>query len=357
LTLFLGLVARDHLPEWVRARIDGNLASNAVRWCSTKAAFREASAAFEAAGLEFLVLKGFSHYPRFVADPRHRTQGDLDLLFPEERVRRAFESAVRMGYAPIHEVDDHPIDHLPMLVRKTGWQWRGDFYDAEGPVSMELHFRLWDKTTELFEPEGLEHFWERRERRQLEELTFTAFHPADELAYATLHMLRHLLRGDLRPSHVYELAWHLNESANDAQFWCAWSRMHAESLRCLQAICFALAHNWFDCRLPETARREIERLPNPVARWMDMYAASPLSSRFRPNKDELWLHWALLESPRARAAVLRRRLLPGGRCRAAATRCTWSTTRPARCSVTTRSATRRCGRRWPTTATKRNAAR
>ena len=31
-------------------------------------------------------------------------------------------------------------------------------------------------------------------------------------------------------------------------------------------------------------------------RWMEMYSASPLTTRFQPNKDELWLHWALLDS-------------------------------------------------------------
>ena len=310
LTLALGLVARLHLPEWVRVRIDRNLVSNAERWRHAKAAFQEVSAEFEAQELEFLVLKGFSHYPRFVGDPRHRTQGDLDLLFREEQVTRAFEAAVRLGYHPISELDTHPIDHLPMMVRKTGWQWRGDFYDAEGPVSLEPHFRLWDQATERFEPKGIDQFWERRQRRELEGLHFTAFHPADELAYATLHMLRHLLRGDLRPSHVYELAWHLDRSADDSSFWCVWSQLHDESLRRLEAILFSLARHWFDCRASKTAQQEIEQLPPDVRRWLAMYSESPLSSRFHPNKDEVWLHWSLLDSTRARVSVLRRRLLP-----------------------------------------------
>ena len=318
MTLILGLTCREHLPDWVRARIDANLASNAQRWENTKFAYRKIASALRepqaqgslASPLEFLVLKGFTHCPRFVRDPRHRTQGDLDLLLREEQVTQAFDAALRLGYQPIRELDPRPIDHLPMMVLKTGWQWRGDFYDATSPVSLELHFRLWHPPTEHFEPEGLDQFWERRAPRELDGLRFVAFHPADELAYATLHMLRHLLRGDLRPFHVYELAWRLHHSADDNAFWLEWSQLHAASLRQLEAICFSLAGEWFDCRMPAAAQEDIDRLPFNVSRWMSMFSTSPLASRFHPNKDEIWLHWSLLHSLSARLSVLRRRLLP-----------------------------------------------
>lgn len=309
LTLGLGLTCREHLPEWVRSRIDGNLRSNAARWERTKAAYREVASAFEPAGLEFLVLKGFTHYPRFVSDPRYRPQGDLDLLLPQEIVSQAFDAAAGLGFEPIAE-HSHPIDHLPMMVRRTGWQWRGDFFDSESPVSLELHFRLWDQPTERFEPEGLDQFWLRRQPRELDDIRFTAFHPADELAYASLHLLRHLLRDGVRPFHVYELAWHLHHSSGDDLFWRGWSQLHHPSMRRLQAICFSLAQRWFDCRVSTMVEDEIRNLPSDLNRWLDMYSASPLTTRFRPNKDELWLHWALLDSQAAKWTILRRRLLP-----------------------------------------------
>ena len=219
-----------------------------ARWQRTKCTYREVASVFAPAGLEFLVLKGFTHYPRFVDDPGHRPQGDLDLLLRPEEVSRAFDLALGLGYQPITE-HSRPIDHLPMMIRKTGWQWRGDFFDAESPVSLELHFRLWDESTERFEPEGLDEFWNRRQPRELEDLRFIAFHPADELGYAALHALRHLLRDGVRPFHVYELAWHLHHSAEDASFWCTWAELHDPSLRRLEAICFSLAQHWFDCRV------------------------------------------------------------------------------------------------------------
>jgi len=309
LTLYLSVACREHLPDWVRSRMEGNLANTATRWEVTKRTYREVASVFVPLSLEHLVLKGFTHCPRFVQDPRQRPQGDLDLLLTEADVSRAYVAALELGYEPIAE-KSLAVDHLPMLVRRTGWQWRGDFFDPESPVSLELHYQLWDESTERFAPDGLNEFWGRRERRELDGLCFTAFHPADELAYAALHLLRHLLRGSARPFHIYEIAWHLEHSADDPSFWCTWSRLHPESLQRIEAVCFSLAQRWFDCRVSPVVQEAIERLPSDVTRWMDWYAASPLTTRFHPNKDELWLHWALLDTRTAKWSVLRRRLLP-----------------------------------------------
>ncbi len=310
LTLALGLRCREILPDGVRSRIDRSLAASAEHWRHVRSAYSEAAKAFQAKGLEWVVLKGFSHCPLFTEEPRYRRQGDVDLLFCEDQLPAARDVALKLGYEPITPFDRHPINHLPTLVRKTGWEWRGDHFDPDIPVSLELHFQFWDADTERFSPAGLDKFWERREIREVDQLRFVAFHPADVAANAALHMLWHLLRGDLRPFHVYELAWFLHHRAGDTAFWNTWARLHDESLRRLQAICFAIAQRWFDCRLPSTVAEEIERLPPEISRWLSMYAWSPVVGLFHPNKDELWLHWNLLHSTWDRVAVLRRRLLP-----------------------------------------------
>jgi MFS family permease len=310
LTLALGVECRDHLPDAVRRGVDRHLSNNAERWERTQAAYRETAWAFDSAGLEHAVLKGFSHCPDFVRDPRHRAQGDLDLLFPRDQVQRAQTVASHLGYEPIRASDRHPTDHLPTLIRKTGWVWQGEPYDPEMPLSLELHFQLWDDRTERFGPSGLDCFWERRQSRELEGLRFASLHPADAIAYAALHSLRHLLRGDARLFHIYELAQALHRHADDARFWDVWHELHDGSVRILEAICFSLAESWFGCRLPEAAREETERLPADVKRWLATYSRSPVEGLFRPNKDELWLHWALLQSSRDRVAMLRRRLWP-----------------------------------------------
>jgi MFS family permease len=310
LTLPLGAVCGDQLPDAVRQRIHRDLNNNAQRWIRTQATYKEIASAFDAAGVEYAILKGFSHCPLFVSDPRRRPQGDIDVFVPRDDVYRARDAATRLGYEAIVPDDRNPIDHLPTMVRKTGWQWRGDFYDPDMPLSIELHFRFWNEQTERLAPRGLDCFWERRQGRELEGLRFTGLHPADAIAYSSLHSLRHLLRGDPRLFHMYELARLLQHRADDKRLWAEWIEFHDESLRRLEAVCFALAQRWYGCRLPEAAHEEIERLPADVVRWLETFSWSPVAGIFHPNKDELWLHWALLDSRCDRIAVLRRRIVP-----------------------------------------------
>jgi MFS family permease len=312
LTLPLLIRCATFLPDTVRVRIEGNLAHNSLRFENIKTSYWEVAGALREADVEFVVLKGFSHYPEFAGDPRFRVQYDMDLFCPhKEALVRARDAVRKLKYEPLEGFENFPIDHLPSMIRKTGWEWRGDHYDPEIPPSIELHFRLWDRATERFGPEGLEHFWERRISCELEGVTFLALHPVDKLGYASLHLLRHLLRGDLRLSHAYEIAWCLEQKQADDSFWETWSEYHGASLRSLEAICFALAELWFGCGLNVRAQREIDQLPANVRRWLQLHGRAPIASKFAPNKQELWLHLSLVDALFDKLSVVRRRLVPG----------------------------------------------
>jgi len=198
----------------------------------------------------------------------------------------------------------HPIDHLPTLVLQTGWDWSGrSEFDPDFPLPIEIHFQFWDERTERLRAPGVDEFWPRREGRALA--------TEDSLAYAALHLLRHLLRGSLRVCSVYEIASFLERHAADEQFWNRWRGWHPPELRRLEAIAFRLANAWFGCAPGPVAEAEAAGLPARVDEWFAGFAWSPLESQFHPNKDELWLHLALLDSARDKLAVIRRRLLPG----------------------------------------------
>ena len=295
------------LPGGVHA---ANLAKNQERLQRMKQAFWGVSEALHKANIEFAVLKGFAHWDRFAPDPALRMQYDLDLFCPHAAAEARDTLTRHLGYASIQGVEEFPTDHLPPLVRKTGWQWQGDFFDPNIPVSVELHFRLWDEATEGFPAPGVEQFWSRRVEQKLDGRPYLALDPADALGYAGLHTLRHLLRGELRASNLYEVAYFLHQNAANDAFWTRWRDLHGPELRRLQALCFRLAADWFDCRMNAIARAEVDLLPAAVQRWFERCAASPAEAFFRPNKDELWLHLCLLDSWRKKSAVLRRRLLP-----------------------------------------------
>ena len=310
LTLVLGEVCGEHLPEWVRRRIEENLAANTQRLARLTAEYSTVADHLGNRGVAHVLLKGFPHAPHFIPDPRLRVQYDLDLLCTEAQVRQARDAIRELGYEPVHSHERFPTDHLPPLVRKTGWEWNGDYFDPDIPSVVELHFRLWDEATERFAVHDVAHFWGRRGRQPLGDKRVAVLAPVDQLGYAALHALRHLLRGDLKPYHVYELAYFLETHHDERALWQEWAALHEPSLRQLEALMYCLAQTWFDCRVPETAAEEIGQLPRPLRRWLEHYWASPLAREFRPSKDELWLHLSLLPRVSDRLHVLRRRLLP-----------------------------------------------
>ena len=301
---------RTEFPAWVRARIERAMAGAAQHFEQIKTAYLQAADALAAARIEFAVLKGFTHVPRFVPDARLRVQYDIDLFCPKESALRARGELIQLGYEPLRGFDHFPIDHLPALIRKTGWEWNGDFFDPEIPVRFELHYQFWDSATEFLEPQGVEKFWQRRVTEELQDLRFPALALADRAGYAALHALRHLLRGDLRPGHIYELASFLHTSAADQRVWDGWRGHHHESLRMLEGIVFALAFDWFGCSVSSAVEQQIAALPEGAKRWVAERGVAPIQAAFRPNKDELWLHLSLLQSRREKAAVIRRRLFP-----------------------------------------------
>lgn len=311
LTLPLYLRCRDHFPAPIGARAARNLMNNGARWETLKSVYGELALALDEQQLPYLVLKGFSQWPMFVADPRHRVQYDIDLLLRPEQICEAAEVAARLGYQAVHSSRDQRPDHLPPMIRRTGWRWRGDYFDPEIPFSLELHFRTWNFESEHFGSRNLEAtFWGRALRRRCEQLSFPCLHPADAILYASMHAVRHLLHGNLRPSHVYEMAYLLHSEQHNDALWQEWSGMHDRASQLQQAICFSLAHLWFECSPHKLPAALIHSVPAQVAAWLELYAYSPLTATFKPNKDEVWLHWALVESKQERFAVLRRKFAP-----------------------------------------------
>ena len=285
-------------PAHVRERLERNLTDNTERLKRIQTEFAVISSRLTESGVEFVTLKGFSHVPHFVADARRRVQYDFDLYCPRETVHSAQAVLLAMGYEPMGSAEGLPTDHLPTLVRKTGWQWRGNYFDSEFPPAVDLHFRLWDEQTERLRTPGVEDFWGRRGHRELD--------LADRLGYAALHALRHLLRGSLRLHQILEIAQFLENHKHDAVFWRRWHELHPPELRRLEAIIFRLAREYFGAPSVEASAP----LPAGAERWFARYAWSPVEALFHPNKHELYLHLSLLANRRDWWAVVKRRLAP-----------------------------------------------
>jgi MFS family permease len=312
-TLLLRDTARAHMPEWVRERVDRDAAKNQIRLTGIRQTYRDVADWLTGAGLEFIFLKGITHAALFGTPGtagESRVQYDIDLWLPRESALAAQKLLAGHGYESLPGTGDLPTDHLPSLIRKTGWQWRGDFFDAEIPLAVELHFQFWNPRLERFDAPGAAGFWNRRTTRRLAGADLGTLYPPDAVAYACLHLLKHVLQGSARSAHVHEIAAVLNARAGDAALWEEWRSLHPAGLRRLEAVIFGLAREWFGGQAAAIVEEEIALLPEGVQTWLAMFAASPATQRFHANKDDLWLHMSLVESRAAALRIALDRLVP-----------------------------------------------
>ncbi|QNI30744.1 nucleotidyltransferase family protein [Alloacidobacterium dinghuense] len=310
LTLPLSQVESRGFPEWVVERLQRNAADNAERFTHVKSAYQEVAVVFRECGVDCVVLKGFTQAPEFVANTRLRQQSDLDLYCPKKMIRSAKAALESIGYQPENIQDYSRADHLPTMIRHGDWQWRGNAFDPDMPLSVELHFCLWNEDVSRFSVPELDNFWERRITRSLEDISFRALDPVDHLGYLALHILRGLLLADWVIHHVHELATFLHRHAKDDRFWKTWKERHSTFFRALQAIAFFHAMSWFCCDVHEEVLSTCRQLDEGIQEWLRRFTGASLEGMFRQNKKWVWLHASLLKSPVEKRQFLRQALLP-----------------------------------------------
>ncbi len=310
LTLPLADVAACAFPDWAHSRVEEDARKNGLRTDALEQLYRDIAERLGEAGIPFLALKGLANCKWFGTPPARRVQYDVDLYLPPEVVRHGPEALAPLGFEPIQGMDDSPTDHLPALVQKTGWEWRGDFFDPEIPASIELHFQFWNEAFEGLAAPSVDEFWGRRAASVIAGAAMDVLCPADAFGYASLHVLRHILRGSVKPFHVYELARFLELHHARESLWSEWALSHHPQLRRLEAVACRLAEAWFGCAVPPEVAAETARLPDRTRRWFEAFALSPACGAFRSNKDELWLHLSLLQPGDDAWRIARRRLVP-----------------------------------------------
>jgi len=295
------LAAREYLPDWVLHEILVRAEKNARRGELLSAAYAEISARLQSRSLEYVMLKGFTHATGFGVDASRRVQYDFDLLCEPGTAPAICDALACIGYHP-HGRVSLSDQHLPPLVRQFDYEWSGDYFDPHIPISLDIHTSIWNNETDRLRLDRTADFWSRR--------TMSGSVPAlcapDRLAFASLHALRHILRNDARPAHVYELACALTYLRGDETFWAEWTRLYDEPLRRAQGVAFRFAASWFGCDIPAAAAS----VPPAVETWFENCAWSPIANLHEPNKDAVWLNVAMLSRFRDKITVLRRRLLP-----------------------------------------------
>ena len=307
ITLLMGCLARAQLPASISSRIGKNYRDNATRFDRLQTALTQIGSSLDDRLIDFTILKGFTHASSFVGDPLLRSQGDIDLWCQGTSVFEAQSALIDLGYRSIGRSKGR---HLDPMVREQSWQWRGDYYDPELPIPVDLHYKLWDEEMEHIAGPAEAEMWDRRSAFTLPNGRVAyQLGLQDSLAFAALHFMMHLLHGDMRLQRAWEIAYFL-QSRHDDRFWRKWKDVYSDDVRQLQVVTFAMVHEWFGGMLPNRIEEERERLPADLNLWIEHYVWSPVESLFKTNKDELWLNLALLRSKKVKSQVFVRRLLP-----------------------------------------------
>ena len=303
----------EALPLLVQSRLRKNLRDQTERHACITSEFREFNQILQARGIQYIWLKGLTAFPDFVDDPVGRLQSDHDFLVHHKDLRRAYELFLGMGLEPKEAVSAPHADHLPALIRKSGWKWKGNLYDPEIPRAVEIHFRLCDAQQRGRTIRSLAETWQNSVRVDVGGVSVPVLSREDALTYAILHAFRHLLRSDFRLAHLYELAFFLHHSRQDETFWCAYS----EKLRnCpfthkVAATMFCLACHCFGPNTsPHASALAAQNLSPAVQLWIRSYGRKEALSSYRQSKSILFLQLDFLENRSDIVSTIVRQLLP-----------------------------------------------
>ena len=126
----------DAIPATTLERLQQNFADNRIRSAAMFAEFASINQAFQAAGVDYANLKGFSLSPESCPHPALRRQLDFDFMIDGNHLELCREILIERSY-------------ILTAASKTTWEFKAgaselggmkDFYKTSSRHSVELHF-------------------------------------------------------------------------------------------------------------------------------------------------------------------------------------------------------------------------
>jgi hypothetical protein len=267
----------------------------------------------QAQNIRYLNLKGQALYPDFVDRRENRLQYDHDFLINTQDLQKSYDLFLNLGYSPLPSSSRLAVGHLPTLVRKTDWKWKGNLFDPSIPRGVELHFQLWDSDFDRIPIRTLENVWRNSESISFQSVFLPALSRQHTLLYCVLHSFRHLLRNDLRLSHLYEIGYFLHRGCEISSFWPGFlkSILSCSNSCRAAATLFELARRTFGPQPEPMVRQFIsEHLSRAAALWIEKYGVQESIHCYRGSKSALFLHLDFVEGMVGKGVVMGRKLIP-----------------------------------------------
>jgi hypothetical protein len=294
------------LPPAVLSRLQHNLRDNIGRTHGMAAESLAIQREFQASGLLYAALKGFSLYPGSVPKPELRHQFDLDFLMSDESAPEARQILERRGYR-LYAISgrswEFKINERPVVSLN-------DLYKDSPGRAVELHIEA--------EVPGRPGLLGRVENRDFYGISMPVLSPVDLFLGQGLHVYKHIYSEFSRAAHLVEFRRHVLLRGNDDGFWDELRSVAEENPRAvlgLGVVTHLITRVMGDFA-PETLTSwTVDRLPPSARLWIDMYGRRVVFDKFPGSKLYLLLQNELesAASPAKRPlgqALLPRRLPP-----------------------------------------------
>jgi hypothetical protein len=263
------------LPPDMLARLHQNLRDNTER---TRGMINESIAIqreFQASGLLYATLKGFSLYPVPAPKPELRHQFDLDFLVTEECAPAARHILEHRGYR-LYAISgrswEFKINERPVFSMK-------DFYKDSPGRSVELHVRAMTP--------GSPCLLERVEKRDFHGINMPVLSPVDLLVGQGLHAYKHILSEFSRAAHLLEFRRHVLLYRDDSVFWSELQSVAEKDPRAsvgLGIVTLLITHVMGDFAPEALATWTVGLLPQSERLWIELYGCRFVYDSFPGSK-------------------------------------------------------------------------
>ena len=305
--------AQDDVPPGIAARLEKNMEDHRVRVVAMAAEFDSINRAFEAAGIDYAVLKGFALAPEYTPDARLRPAYDYDYLVQPDSMNQAAHVLESVGYIRRPQRVEHPAVYVHSSRTPRKPSRCDDLYSANLHRSVEIHTRLWEPGALQIPLPLPDDFLSRTRLRSWQGLRFYSLSAEDELLFQVLHAFRHILECWCRLYTFLEIAHFLERRQSDLAFWQRFVERISIGPRLAEmaGVVFSLAARLFGAPVPAAVDTGLlHKMRHPLLLWVNRYGCDSALANFTGDKYSLLLYREFIPDDATWREIRRRRLFP-----------------------------------------------
>jgi hypothetical protein len=280
--------ATDVLPPPVLARFEQNLADNRCRVDHLLNETGCINEKLDQAGVQYVVIKGFSLWPEFCSNPYLRTQCDLDYLVARQYLRSAQNVLLEFGYEgrrgpSVQEFAfERPLQRVPSQFDSP--------YKVQTTPLVELHVGIWEDVKHHVPFEEPAFVLNSPQWKEWGGLRFPVLRDEDALLLQVLHAFQHMLSYWAKLSWLLEIGCFMEKRRRDSLFWGRFSQRleGAPRLAEFSTMVLELTAKIFSAPMPE-GDQQWRRFLRPSARlWLDNYGRNWALGEYPPHKSKVF---------------------------------------------------------------------